>query len=163
MKAGLRRTHGARQQEVRLSPRRGAVVRTSNGPVRTSCIGPMCEIAPRGTLKVMSLNLGLGVALACAFLTQLGFLCKHRGANHACAVNFQKPFASARSLFTTRWFLIGLGIGFAGWGLHVVALALAPLITVQAVLSTGVVMLAVLGNRRLRLPRPAPPVGRRRR
>ena len=96
---------------------------------------------------VMTLNIGLGVALACAFLTQLGFLCKHRGANHACAVNFQKPFASARSLFTTRWFLIGLGIGFAGWGLHVVALALAPLSTVQAVLSTGVVMLAVLGNR----------------
>jgi drug/metabolite transporter (DMT)-like permease len=96
---------------------------------------------------VVTLNLGLGVALACAFLTQLGFLCKHRGANHAPAVNFQKPLASARSLFTTRWFLIGLGIGFAGWGLHVVALALAPLSTVQAVLSTGVVMLAVLGNR----------------
>src|SRR3954468_24784641 len=126
---------------------RGAVVRTSNGPARTSWIGPMCEIAPVDRLAVMSLNLGLGVALACAFLTQLGFLCKHRGANHAPAVNFQKPLASARSLFTTRWFLIGLGIGFAGWGLHVVALALAPLSTVQAVLSTGVVMLAVLGNR----------------
>jgi drug/metabolite transporter (DMT)-like permease len=95
----------------------------------------------------MTLNLGLAVALACALLTQIGFLCKHRGANHAPKIEFQKPLRSAKSLFTTKWFLIGLGIGFAGFGLHVVALALAPLSTVQAVLSTGVVMLAVLGNR----------------
>ena len=109
----------------------------------------------------MSLNLGLGVALACALLTQLGFLCKHRGANHASRREFQKPFASARSLFTTQWFLIGLGIGFAGWALHVVALALAPLSTVQAVLSTGVVMLAVLGNRVFGFHVPRRAVGRR--
>ena len=95
----------------------------------------------------MTLNLGLAVALACALLTQLGFLCKHRGANHAPQIDFQKPLKSAKSLFTTKWFLIGLAIGFAGFGLHVVALTLAPLSTVQAVLSTGVVMLAVLGNR----------------
>lgn len=95
----------------------------------------------------MTLNLGLAVALLCALLTQLGFLCKHRGANHAPTIDFQKPLKSAKSLFTTKWFLIGLAIGFAGFGLHVVALALAPLSTVQAVLSTGVVMLAVLGNR----------------
>ena len=103
----------------------------------------------------MTLNLGLAVALACALLTQLGFLCKHRGANHAPKIEFQKPLRSAKSLFTTKWFLIGLAIGFAGFGLHVVALALAPLSTVQAVLSTGVVMLAVLGNRvfGLKIPR----------
>jgi drug/metabolite transporter (DMT)-like permease len=95
----------------------------------------------------MTLNLGLAVALACALLTQIGFLCKHRGANHAPKIEFRTPLKSARSLFTTKWFLIGLAIGFAGFGLHVVALALAPLSTVQAVLSTGVVMLAVLGNR----------------
>ena len=103
----------------------------------------------------MTLNLGLAVALACALLTQLGFLCKHRGANHAPKIEFQKPLRSAKSLFTTKWFLIGLGIGFAGFALHVLALALAPLSTVQAVLSTGVVMLAVLGNRvfGLKIPR----------
>jgi drug/metabolite transporter (DMT)-like permease len=103
----------------------------------------------------MTLNLGLAVALGCALLTQLGFLCKHRGANHAPQVDLQKPLKSAKSLFTTKWFLIGLAIGVAGWGLHVVALALAPLSTVQAVLSTGVVMLAVLGNRvfGLKIPR----------
>ena len=100
----------------------------------------------------MTLNLGLAVALACAVLTQLGFLCKHRGANHAPQIEFQKPLRSAQSLFTTKWFAIGLGIAFAGFGLHVAALALAPLSTVQAVLSTGVVMLAVLGDRAVRLP-----------
>jgi drug/metabolite transporter (DMT)-like permease len=95
----------------------------------------------------MTLNLGLAVALACAALTQLGFLCKHRGANHVPHIRFDKPLRSARHLFTAKWFLIGLTIGLVAWALHVVALALAPLSTVQAVLSTGVVMLAVLGNR----------------
>jgi drug/metabolite transporter (DMT)-like permease len=95
----------------------------------------------------MTLNLGLAVALACAALTQLGFLCKHRGANRVPHIRFDRPLQSARHLFTARWFLIGLTIGIAAWVLHVVALALAPLSTVQAVLSTGVVMLAVLGNR----------------
>jgi drug/metabolite transporter (DMT)-like permease len=95
----------------------------------------------------MTLNLGLAVALVCAALTQLGFLCKHRGANRVPHIRFDRPLQSARHLFTARWFLIGLTIGIAAWVLHVVALALAPLSTVQAVLSTGVVMLAVLGNR----------------
>ena len=95
----------------------------------------------------MTLNLGLAVALACALFTQLGFLCKHRGANHVPQVSFQRPLRSARALFTTKWFVIGVVVGFGAWALHVFALALAPLSTVQAVLSTGVVMLAVLGNR----------------
>jgi drug/metabolite transporter (DMT)-like permease len=95
----------------------------------------------------MNLNLGLGVALACALFTQLGFLCKHRGANHAPPVEWQRPLRSAGALLTKKWFVVGMVVGFGAWALHVVALALAPLSTVQAVLSTGVVMLAVLGNR----------------
>ena len=47
----------------------------------------------------------------------------------------------------SKWFAIGLGIGAGAFALHVAALALAPLSIVQAVLSTGVVMLAVLGDR----------------
>jgi drug/metabolite transporter (DMT)-like permease len=107
----------------------------------------MCEIGPAATMLVMTLNLGLAVALACALFTQLGFLCKHRGANHAPAIDFTRPLRSAGSLLTKKWFAIGLAVGFGAWALHVVALAMAPLSTVQAVLSTGVVMLAVLGNR----------------
>ena len=40
-----------------------------------------------------------------------------------------------------------MAIALGAWLLHVAALALAPLSVVQAVLSTGVVMLAVLAER----------------
>src|SRR4051794_17805609 len=95
----------------------------------------------------MILNLGLVLALACAALTQLGFLFKHRGANHVPLVEWRSPLRSVRALFTTKWFLIGVGVGAGAWALHVAALALAPLSVVQAVLSPAVVMLAGLGSR----------------
>jgi drug/metabolite transporter (DMT)-like permease len=91
--------------------------------------------------------MGIALALACAAATQLGFLCKHRGANQAQRVEWQRPLRSAKALLGSRWFALGLGIGAGAFVLHVAALALAPLSTVQAVLSTGVVMLAVLGDR----------------
>jgi len=89
--------------------------------------------------------MGIGLALVCAAATQLGFLCKHRGASCAPLVNPRRPLRSARSLFASRWFALGMGVALVAWVLHVAALALAPLSTVQAVMSTGVVMLAVLG------------------
>jgi multidrug transporter EmrE-like cation transporter len=93
------------------------------------------------------LEIGIGLALVCAVATQLGFLCKHRGAACAPQVSLKEPLRSARQLFASRWFAIGMAVAAAAWLLHVAALALAPLSTVQAVLSTGVVMLAVLGAR----------------
>jgi drug/metabolite transporter (DMT)-like permease len=91
------------------------------------------------------LELGIALALACAAATQFGFLCKHRGATNAPLVNARRPLKSARSLFASKWFAIGMAIAAGAWILHVAALAVAPLSTVQAVMSTGVVMLAVLG------------------
>jgi drug/metabolite transporter (DMT)-like permease len=93
------------------------------------------------------LELGIGLALVCAVATQLGFLCKHRGAGAAPLVEMRRPLRSAKSLFAARWFAIGMAVAFGAWILHVGALALAPLSTVQVVLSTGVVILAVLGDR----------------
>jgi multidrug transporter EmrE-like cation transporter len=93
------------------------------------------------------LELGIGLALVCAVATQLGFLCKHRGAACALEVRLQQPLRSARALFASRWFAGGMAIAAVAWILHVGALAVAPLSTVQAVLSTGVVMLAVMGDR----------------
>lgn len=90
--------------------------------------------------------MGIGLALLCAAATQLGYLCKHRGAVCAPRVRIQEPLRSARELLASRWFAIGMAIAAVAFALHVAALALAPLSTVQAVLSTGVVMLAVLGN-----------------
>jgi drug/metabolite transporter (DMT)-like permease len=93
------------------------------------------------------LTVGIVVALLCAVVTQLGFLCKHRGANRAPDVDLRRPLRSAGALFRSRWFAFGMAVAGGAFALHVVALSVAPLSLVQAVLSTGVVILAVLGNR----------------
>jgi drug/metabolite transporter (DMT)-like permease len=89
----------------------------------------------------------MGLALLCAAATQVGFLCKHRGAGRAPRVDMRRPLRSARGLFASPWFAAGMGLALVAWLLHVGAMALAPLSTVQVVLSTGVVMLAVFGQR----------------
>ena len=95
----------------------------------------------------MTLNLGILLAFGCAIATQLGFLYKHRGANEAPSVDVRHPLRSAKLLFASRWFAVGMGVAVGAWILHVGALAFAPLSVVQAVLSTGVVILAVLAER----------------
>ncbi len=92
-------------------------------------------------------TLGILLALGCAIATQLGFLYKHRGANEAPSVDVRRPLQSGKSLFRSKWFAIGMLIALGAWLLHVAALVFAPLSVVQAVLSTGVVMLAVLAER----------------
>jgi hypothetical protein len=95
----------------------------------------------------MTLLLGLLLALGCALATNVGFLYKHRGACAAPAVNMRAPWQTARSLFATRAFTIGWGIGFGAWVLHVGAMGFAPLSLVQTVLAGGVVLLAVMAER----------------
>jgi len=104
----------------------------------------LCGARP---LDLLTLNFGILLALACAIATQLGFLYKHRGANEAPSVNVRHPLRSAKSLFGSKWFSVGMAIALGAWLFHVAALALAPLSVVQAVLSTGVVILAVLADR----------------
>jgi drug/metabolite transporter (DMT)-like permease len=91
--------------------------------------------------------LGLALALACAVATSVAFLFKHRGAVLAPPVRVRHPLRSAVDLFRSRWFAIGWVVAVGAWVLHVVALALAPLSIVQAVLSGGLVFLAVLAER----------------
>jgi drug/metabolite transporter (DMT)-like permease len=95
----------------------------------------------------VSLNLGILLALACAVATQLGFLYKHKGANAAPQVDMRHPVRTFKSLFASKWFAVGMAIAAAAWFFHVAAMAFAPLSVVQAVLSTGVVILAVLAER----------------
>src|SRR5436309_1368485 len=90
---------------------------------------------------------GIVLALVCAVVTQLGFLWKHRGANAVPQVELRRPLRSAGALLGCGWFRLGLAVAAGAWVLHVAALALAPLSVVQAVLSTGVVILAVLAER----------------
>jgi hypothetical protein len=95
----------------------------------------------------VTLQLGILLALGCAFATNLGFLYKHRGACAAPHVDVRHPVRSAVGLFSSRWFAIGMAVATAAWGLHVAALALAPMSVVQAVLSGGIVLLAVMAER----------------
>ncbi|MEJ7894879.1 MAG: hypothetical protein WKF94_19765 [Solirubrobacteraceae bacterium] len=95
----------------------------------------------------MTFYIGIILAFACAGITQLGFLYKHKGASAVAKVDVAHPLRTIRSLFSNKWFAIGMAVAVGAWVLHVLAMALAPLSVVQAVLSTGVVMLAVLAER----------------
>ena len=90
---------------------------------------------------------GLILALASAVATNLGFLFKQRGAVVAPPIEVRHLLRSAVGLFRSRWFLIGWIVAVVAWGLHVGALSLAPLSIVQAVLSGGLVFLAVFAER----------------
>src|SRR3712207_5268809 len=102
---------------------------------------------PTTGFPTMTLNLGIFLALACAVATQLGFLYKHRGANEAPQVDVRHPLRTVKSLFSSKWFAIGMAVALGAWILHVAALVFAPLSVVQAVLSTGVVIMAVMAER----------------
>jgi drug/metabolite transporter (DMT)-like permease len=95
----------------------------------------------------MTLHLGILLALLCAFASNLGFFFKHRGVCEAPTVDVRHPLRTARGLWASRWFAIGMGVGCAGWMLHVAAISLAPLSVVQVVLSGGVVLIAVMADR----------------
>ncbi|CAN5611513.1 hypothetical protein BH20ACT19_BH20ACT19_03470 [soil metagenome] len=95
----------------------------------------------------MTIQLGILLALLCAFMSNLGFLLKHRGACAAPDVNMRHPLRSGAALFRSRWFAIGMGVALVAWIFHVGAIALAPLSLVQAVISGGLVFLTVLADR----------------
>jgi hypothetical protein len=91
--------------------------------------------------------LGLALALASALATNVAFLFKQRGCVLAASVRVRHPLRSAAALFRSRWFALGWVVAVGAWGLHVGALALASLSVVQAVLSAGLVFLAVIAER----------------
>jgi drug/metabolite transporter (DMT)-like permease len=95
----------------------------------------------------MTVQIGLLLALVCAFATNLAFLWKHRGAVAAPDIDMRHPLKSGAALFRSKWWAIGFGVALVAWVLHVVALALAPISLVQAVISGGLVFLAVLADR----------------
>lgn len=95
----------------------------------------------------MTLDLGILLSLACAFVANLGFFYKYRGANETPAVRVRHPLRSARALFSSKWFAIGMLVAAGSWSLHVAALALAPMSVVQVSLAGGVVLIAVMADR----------------
>src|SRR3954447_4946258 len=95
----------------------------------------------------MTVQIGLLLAVACAFATNLAFLWKQRGAVAAPDIDMRRPLASAAALFRSKWWSIGFIVALGAWVLHVAALALAPISLVQAVISGGLVFLAVIADR----------------
>ena len=95
----------------------------------------------------MTFILGIALALGCALTTNLGFLYKHRGACAARAVDFRRPFWSARELFSSRMFALGMLVACGSWIFHIGAMAMVPLSVVQMVLAGGIVLLAIMAER----------------
>ena len=94
-----------------------------------------------------SVQLGLLLAVATALASIVGFLYKHRGAVESPAVDWRRPLWSSLVLFRSRWYTLGVLIALTGWGLHVGALALAPISLVQATIAGGLVLLTVVADR----------------
>ena len=95
----------------------------------------------------MTLDLGILLALACAFVANLGFFFKYRGANSVPKVCVMHPLRSARQLYSSKWFALGMLIAVASWGLHVAALSMAPMSVIQVSLAAGMVFIAVMAER----------------
>jgi hypothetical protein len=95
----------------------------------------------------VSVQIGLLLALATAFASVLGFLYKHRGAVESPEVEMRRPVRTSLALFRSRWYTLGILVAMAGWGLHVGALALAPISLVQSVIAGGLVLLTVTADR----------------
>ena len=101
----------------------------------------------RGTGEHVSWPFGLLFALGSALATNVGFLLRHRGAVESPDVDIRRPLRTVRALFSSKWWSIGFAIAFVAWGLHVSAMAFAPLSLVQAVLASGFVLLGLLAER----------------
>ncbi len=95
----------------------------------------------------LSVAVGLALAVATAFASIVGFLYKHRGASASPPVAMSKPIRSTIMLFGSGAYVLGLVIATASWGLHVGALALAPISLVQSVIAGGLVLLTVTADR----------------
>ena len=94
-----------------------------------------------------SVQIGLLLALVCAFTSIVGFLYKHRGAVESAPVEWRRPVRSSLALFRSHWYVLGIVVALASWGFHVAALSLAPISLVQSVIAGGLVLLTVVADR----------------
>jgi hypothetical protein len=95
----------------------------------------------------LSVQLGLVLAVFTACGSVAGFLYKFRGAREAPPVDLRRPLHSSVELFRSPLYALGIVIAFSSWGLHVGALALAPISLVQSVIAGGLVLLTVVADR----------------
>jgi drug/metabolite transporter (DMT)-like permease len=93
------------------------------------------------------MEIGIGLAVAVALMTNLASLLKHRGCQQSRSVCSGNKRSGFRDLASSRWFIAGWLLAGVGWLAHVAALSMAPISLVQGVLAGGAVMLAVLSQR----------------
>ncbi len=110
-------------------------------------IGPGPGARYAGDQMRFSVELGLVLALLTAFGSVAGFLYKFRGAREAAVVDLRRPLHSSVELFRSPLYSLGILIALTSWGLHVGALALAPISLVQSVIAGGLVLLTVVADR----------------
>lgn len=94
-----------------------------------------------------SVEVGLFLSVLTALGSVAGFLYKFRGAREAPAVGLSHPLRSTAELFRSPLYALGIVIAFCSWGVHVGALALAPISLVQSVIAGGLVLLTVVADR----------------
>jgi hypothetical protein len=98
---------------------------------------------------VSSLAFGLVLAVLASAALNSGYVLQHVGSSSAPAVDARRPVATLVGLFRSRTWLIGGAVGMTGWGLHVAALANAPLSLVQAFVAGGLGLMAPIAARAL--------------
>lgn len=97
---------------------------------------------PSGVNAQTGIALVLTLVSACAI--NWGYLTEHRAASALPSLSPRQPLRSLRLLLGSRLWLLGFASESAGFGLYVVAVALAPLALVQAVAAGGIGVLALL-------------------
>src|SRR5476649_2075866 len=91
--------------------------------------------------------IGLALALVSAVVTNLAYSREHDAAAALPPLSASRPLGSARILLRDRRWLGAFAAESAGWLCYVAALRLAPLALVQAVVASGVAVLAYASAR----------------
>jgi drug/metabolite transporter (DMT)-like permease len=86
--------------------------------------------------------IGLALAFVSALVTNMAYSLEHDAAATLPPLLPGRPFQSARLLLGNRRWVMAFGAETAGWLMYVAALRLAPLALVQAVVASGVGVLA---------------------
>ena len=92
-------------------------------------------------------QLGISLALASAFIANLGLLCKYRGAMAAPTVELNIRFAAPPGSFGRAGGSSASRSRRSAGALHVAALSVAPLSLVETTLSGGILLLAWIAER----------------
>src|SRR6185436_18329246 len=87
-------------------------------------------------------GIALLITIASACALNWGYLAEHSAASRLPPLTIRRPLHSLRMLLSNRLWLMGFASECTGWGLYVLAVALAPLSLVQAASAGGIGVLA---------------------